>query len=149
MTTPITTRLMGRTMVDTISDTKVVGDVAERSRRAFSKVEFGVLLAQYAFGSQGGAIGTILSGVFIPAGAIVTRIWTVTKTAKSGSGTLTAYSGSNSLGAITGLGVNAVATAPAGTVLAAAEEIKFVISGNTVTAGAVDVYVEYLPGDGA
>jgi len=108
----------------------------------------------YDFSVHGGAIGTIGLSCHIPAHATVVGIRTVELTAIAGTGTIQFKAGTTGLtaalavAAFTGVDVHALSTVD-GIKVAAKSEINFVIAGNTITAGHLDIFVEYLEGNPA
>jgi hypothetical protein len=98
---------------------------------------------------DGGAIGTISFGQQLPAGAIVTNVWTDEQTAVAGATSVTLKAGSTALtGALdmTGdSGVKARSLAVADAVkLTSASELNIAIATAAATAGKVTFYVEWM-----
>jgi hypothetical protein len=103
----------------------------------------------WSFAADGGAVGTYLFGQSLPAGAIVTNVWTDEETAVTGATSITLKAGSTSLtGALdmTGdSGVKARSLAVADAVkLTSASELNIAIATNPATAGKVTFYVEWM-----
>lgn len=103
----------------------------------------------WSFSVDGGAVGTYLFGQSLPAGAIVTNVWTDEETAVTGATSITLKAGSTSLtGALdmTGdSGVKARSLAVADAVkLTSASELNIAIATNPATAGKVTFYVEWM-----
>lgn len=109
--------------------------------------------AQYDFSDHGGAIGTIALGSHIPAHATVVKIVTVEKTAIAGTGTIQFLAGAVALTGALAVsdftGVDFQTLSADGVKVAAKSEINFKIASNTITAGHVDIFIEYLEGNPA
>jgi hypothetical protein len=119
-----------------------------------------IAVATYDFSAQGGGIGAIDSGVSIPAGAIIRKVWIdslVTATSAGDTGTM-AVSVVAANDIVTAIAINDASNPwdlglhdgkPAGTAatmikLAAAATIKFTIAVQAFTAGKFNVFVEYV-----
>jgi hypothetical protein len=106
----------------------------------------------YDFSQDGGAVGTISFGRFIPSGAIINKITSdeITALTSSGSATVTVKAGSTSLTAalafdtgFAGIG-DAALTDTDGLKLSADSELKITIGTAALTAGKLRLYVQYL-----
>ena len=107
-----------------------------------------VVKASYAAASAG-AIGAHLLSVTLPAGAKVSRLWTDTAgLASAGAATIAIAAGATVLMAATayndaGLtGYDAQSLTPVK--LAVASQLKVTVAAFALTAGTIDVYVEYV-----
>jgi hypothetical protein len=106
--------------------------------------------ATYDFSKNGGAVGTIGLGVTLPAGAIVTGLWTDAETALASGGLaeVALEAGSTTLKAaaafddVSYIGVDAQSLTPVK--LSAASELEVVITVAALTAGKLNIFVEYL-----
>lgn len=101
------------------------------------------------FSKDGGAVGSIFFNQSLPAGAIVTNVWTDEETTVTGATAVTLKAGSTALtGALdmTGdSGVKARSLAVADAVkLTSASELNIAIATNAATAGKVTFYVEWM-----
>ena len=115
-----------------------------------------VAIFDYNFADDGGAIGTIASGVSLPANALIEQCWfrVETQLIDAGSGTLavTCEDANNIFSAADFTGNAAgsiVAGAPLGTVatmvddISASCDISYVIAGAALTAGKIRGYCRY------
>ena len=113
-----------------------------------------VARAHYDFSVHGGAISTISLVKTIPAHSTVIGIRTVELTAIAGTGTIQFKAGTTGLtaalnvAAFTGVDVHALSTVD-GIKVAVESDLKFVIASNTITAGHLDIFVQYLEGNPA
>lgn len=116
-----------------------------------------VAIAVYDFDVHGGAVGTIDLLCSIPAHATIVGLRTVERTAVTGADTserIQFKAGATGLTAalpvtdFTGVDLHALSTAD-GIKIAAKSTINFVISIQTITAGKLDIFVEYLEGNPA
>lgn len=102
------------------------------------------------FSKDGGAIGTISFGQSLPAGAIVTNVWTDEETTVTGATSVTLNAGATALtGAVNfttdaGIQSRALAGAAAGIKVSASSELKIAIATAPATAGKVTFYVEWM-----
>lgn len=121
-----------------------LGDVLENLSAAT------VVKATYDFAKMGGTVGTKALGVSLPAGCIVTRMWTDAESSLTSGGLaeVALEAGSTVLKAATAfddasyVGVDAQSLTPAK--LAAASELELVISVAPLTGGKLNIFVEYL-----
>lgn len=111
--------------------------------------------AVWDFSLDGGAVGTILFGRNLPAGAVVTEVYTDELTAVTGATSITLKAGSTALTGATdltadaGIHKRALAGAADGIKLSATSELQIAIATLAATAGRVRFYVKYmLPNDG-
>ena len=104
----------------------------------------------YDFSVDGGAVGTYLFGQSLPAGAIVTNVWTDEVTAFTGATSITLKAGSTALtGALnltasTGVNSQALASSATAIKVSSASELQIAIATNAATAGHVHFYVEWM-----
>lgn len=109
-----------------------------------------VMSATWDFSLDGGAIGTYLFGVQLPANAIVTDCWTEELTAVTGATAVTLKAGSTSLTAAldmtadAGIQKRTLAGSAAGIKVSSASELQIAIATAAATAGKVRFYVEYM-----
>jgi hypothetical protein len=102
------------------------------------------------FSSDGGAVGDILFGVKVPAGAIVTGLCVDKESAVTGATSVVLNAGSTALSGTLNLATIGTTSCPAlagsatAIKIASASELKLVISTTAGTAGKVTFYVEYL-----
>jgi len=131
----------------------LAGPLAEgrTNKREAAVLQFSKQLSActWDYSKDGGAIGTISFGQSLPAGAIVTNVWTDEETAVTGATSITLKAGSTSLtGALdmTGdSGVKARSLAVADAVkLSSASELNIAIATAAATAGKVTFYVEWM-----
>lgn len=131
----------------------LAGPLAEgrTNKREAAVLQFAKQLSAvtYDYSVDGGAIGTISFGQSLPAGAIVTNVWTDEQTAVAGATSITLKAGSTALtGALdmTGdSGVKARSLAVADAVkLTSASELNIAIATAAATAGKVTFYVEWM-----
>lgn len=139
------------------------------TNRRKSKVNLGsnevvpvVVKAAYDFASEGGTIGAItLKGedneaVKIPAGALITRVWKNIRTTLASSGAATlmlgtsgdtdAFIAATAFDNAANVGLDAHSAAVPQKVGAGGDvSLVATIAGADLTAGAFDLYVEYLP----
>ena len=112
-----------------------------------------VVNAQYKFSTHGGAVETIALSCDIPAHATVVKITTVEKTAIAGTGTIQFLAGSTALtGALAVAdftGVDNQTLSADGVKVAVKSTINFKIASTTITAGHLDIFIEYLEGNPA
>ena len=113
-----------------------------------------VLRVEYDFTVHGGAIGTIALSGHIPAHATVVKIVTVERTtAIAGSGTIqfkagtTALTGALAVSDFTGVDFQTLAAD--GVKVAVVSQINFVIASDVITAGKLDIFIEFLEGNPA
>lgn len=120
--------------------------------REASVLEFAkqVAAVTYDFSIDGGAVGTYLFGTQLPAGAIVTNVWTEELTAVTGADAVTFKAGSTALTAAldftgdAGIQSRALAGSAAGIKVSSASELQIAIATNAATAGKVRFYVEFM-----
>lgn len=104
----------------------------------------------YDYSKDGGAVGTYLFGQSLPAGAIVTNVWSDEETAVTGATSVTLKAGSTALtGALdftgdAGIQSRALAGSAAGIKVTSASELQIAIATNAATAGKVTFYVEWM-----
>ena len=102
------------------------------------------------FSQDGGAVGTISFGRYLPADAVVIGILTDEQTAVTGATSITLKAGSTALsGAIdftgdAGVQSRALAGSAAGIKISAASELNIAIATNAATAGKIRFFVRYL-----
>lgn len=111
-----------------------------------------VAKATYSFAVDGGAVGTItpVTNHLVPKNAIITRAWTDARTSMTsgGSATVALACGGVTIKSATAfdnsayVGLDDQVTAPAKT--NAAGYITFTVATAALTAGIVDIYVEYI-----
>lgn len=85
--------------------------------------------------------------LFIPAGTIITAVHVHTHEAKAGAGTITLSIGTDALTAINAAGYLADTAALAAQLIAADSDIKVVVAGAPVTAGAFTMVLETINGN--
>lgn len=116
-----------------------------------------VARAVYDFSVHGGAVGTISLVKNIPAHATIIGIRTVERTALAGTDTservqfkagTTALTAALAVTAFTGVDVHALSTVD-GIKVAVESDLKFVVSIEAITAGKLDIFVQYLEGNPA
>lgn len=131
----------------------MAGPLAEKrtNKREAAVLQFGKQLSAstWDFSVDGGAIGTYLFGQSLPAGAIVTNIWTDEVTAVTGATEITLYAGATALTAaldFTGdSGVKARSLAAGDAIkLSSMSELQIAITTAAATAGKVSFYVEWM-----
>lgn len=133
----------------------LAGSLAEKrtNKREAAVLQFAkqISACTWDFDVDGGAVGTISFGQSLPAGAIVTNIWTDEVTTVTGATDITLKAGSTALsGSInfTGAGdsgVKARSMAVADAVkLTSASEINIEIATAAATAGKVTFYMEWM-----
>lgn len=131
----------------------LAGSLAEKrtNKREAAVLQFAkqISACTWDFAVDGGAVGTISFGQSLPAGAIVTNIWTDEVTTVTGATDITLKAGSTALsGSIdfTGdSGVKARSMAVADAVkLTSASEINIEIATAAATAGKVTFYMEWM-----
>jgi hypothetical protein len=131
----------------------LAGSLAEKrtNKREAAVLQFAkqISACTWDFDVDGGAVGTISFGQSLPAGAIVTNIWTDEVTTVTGATDITLKAGSTALsGSIdfTGSsGVRARSMAVADAVkLTSASEINIEIATAAATAGKVTFYMEWM-----
>lgn len=99
---------------------------------------------------DGGAVGTISFGRLLPAGALVTKVYTDEQTAVTAATSITLKAGSTALTAAldltasSGVQSPALAGSAAGIKIATASELNIAIATTAATAGKVKFYVQYL-----
>lgn len=104
----------------------------------------------YDFSVDGGAVGSYLSNIVLPAGAMVVRVFTDEQTAVTGADAITLNAGATALTAAidftasSGTNSRALASSATAIKLAAASELQIAIATNAATAGKVRFHVEYL-----
>lgn len=121
-------------------------------KREAAVLEFATQAASflYDFSVDGGAVGTYLSNIVLPIGALIVRCYTDEQTAVTGADSITLKAGSTALTAAldltadSGIQSRALAGSAAGIKLAAASELQIAIATNAATAGKVRFHVEYL-----
>lgn len=104
------------------------------------------------FSADGGAVGDISFGAALPAGAIVTNVWSDEETAVTGATSVTLKAGSTALTAAldftgvgdTGIQSRALVGSAAGIKVSASSELKISIATAAATAGKVTFYVEWM-----
>ena len=117
----------------------------------------------YDFGSEGGAVGAITlkgednNAEVIPAGAVITRAWTSARTAMTSGGAAPValgYTGgaanikaATAFNDATFVGVDAHTAAIPAAVGAADVSVLATVATAALTAGAFDVFVEYIPAE--
>ena len=122
------------------------------NKREAAVLQFAAQLSActYDFSVDGGAIGTYLFGQSLPAGAIVTHVWTDELTAVTGATSITLKAGSTSLtGAVnftasTGVNSQALASSATAIKVTAASELQIAIATAAATAGKVSFYVQWM-----
>lgn len=108
------------------------------------------LSAVYDFSVDGGAVGTYLFGISLPANAMVIAVYTDEQTAVAGADSITLKAGSTALtGALdltgsSGTNSQALASSATAIKLAASSELQIAIATNAASAGKVRFHVEYL-----
>lgn len=125
---------------------------AKTNKREAAVLEFSkqVMAATWDFSLDGGAVGTILFGVKLPANAIVTDCWTEELTAVTGADSVTLKAGSTALsGAVdftgdAGIQKRTLAGSAAGIKVSSASELQIAIATNAATAGKIRFFVEYM-----
>lgn len=132
----------------------LAGPLAEgrTNKREAAVLQFAKQLSActYDFSKDGGAVGTYLFGQSLPAGAIVTNVWTDEETAVTGATSITLKAGSTALtGALdltasSGVQSAALAGSAAGIKVTSASELQIAIATNAATAGKVTFYVEWM-----
>lgn len=133
----------------------LAGPLAEgrTNKREAAVLQFAKQLSActYDYSKDGGAVGTYLFGQSLPAGAIVTNVWTDEETAVTGATSITLKAGSTALtGALdfTGVGesgVKARSLASGDAIkLSSASELQIAIATAAATAGKVTFYVEWM-----
>lgn len=114
-----------------------------------------LVICNYDFSVHTGAAGIVKLGCHIPAHATVVQIRTVELTAVAGAGTLTfkanttALTGALAVAAFTGVDIHALTGEPDGIKVAAKSEIRLTIGAGDLSAGHLDIFVEYLEGNPA
>jgi len=112
-----------------------------------------VAKASYKFAIDGGAAGAIVpkSGAIIPVGAIITSAWTDgANLAKTSSATIAIAVGGVTIKSATAVdsadfaGLDAQLAATTLNKTTSTGPITLTVAGGTVTAGTLDVYVEYV-----
>lgn len=109
-----------------------------------------VMSATWDFSADGGAVGSYLFGVSLPAGAIATDVWSEELTAVTGATSITLKADSTALtGAIdftgdAGIQKRTLAGSAAGIKVSSASELQIAIATNPATAGVIRFYVEYM-----
>jgi hypothetical protein len=107
----------------------------------------------YDFSSDAGAVGTISFGRHLPAGAVVTRVFSDEQTAltSAGSATVQLKAGSTNLTdalefdtGFAGVQSQELASSATAIKVAAESELNIAIAGAALTAGKVRFFVEYL-----
>lgn len=102
------------------------------------------------FSEDGGAVGTISFSRLLPAGCIVTRVWTDEQTAVTAATSVTLKAGSTALTAAldltasSGIQSPALAGSAAGIKLTVESDLNIAIATTAATAGKVRFFVEYL-----
>lgn len=122
------------------------------NKREAAVLEFAKQLSvcTWDFSSDGGAVGTYSFGQSLPAGAIVTNVWSDEEAAVAGATSATLRAGSTALtGAINltldaGIQSRALAGSAAGIKLSDSSELNLVLATNPATAGKVSFYVEWM-----
>ena len=131
----------------------LAGSLAEKrtNKREAAVLQFAkqISACTWDFDVDGGAVGTISFGQSLPAGAIVTNIWTDEVTTVTGATDITLKAGSTALSGsldMTGdSGVKARSMAVADAVkLTSASEINIEIATAAATAGKVTFYMEWM-----
>lgn len=132
----------------------LAGPLAEgrTNKREAAVLQFAKQLSActWSFAADGGAIGTYLFGQSLPAGAIVTNVWTDEETTVTGATSITLKAGSTSLTGALDLtassGTNSQALAGSATAikLSSASELNIAIATAAATAGKVTFYVEWM-----
>ena len=131
----------------------VAGSLAEKrtNKREAAVLQFAkqISACTWDFAVDGGAVGSYFFGQSLPAGAIVTNVWTDEVTAVTGATDITLKAGSTALtGSLdfTGdSGVKARSMAVADAVkLSSASEINIAIATDAATAGKVVFYMEWM-----
>lgn len=132
----------------------IAGPLAEGrvGKREAAVLEFATqsMSAVYDFSVDGGAVGTYLFGVSLPANAMVVRVFTDEQTAVTGATDITLKAGSTALtGSIdftasSGTNSQALASSATAIKLSSASELQIAIATNPATAGKVRFHVEYL-----
>lgn len=132
----------------------VAGPLAEgrTNKREAAVLNFAKQLSAvtWDFSKDGGAVGDISFGAALPAGAIVTNVWTDEETAVTGATSVTLKAGSTALtGALdltadAGVQSRALAGSAAGIKVSASSELKISIATAAATAGKVTFYVEWM-----
>ena len=104
----------------------------------------------YDYAADGGAIGSYLSGIKLPANSVVTKVYTDEQTAVAGATSITLNAGATALTAALDLTASAgfqspaLAGAAAGIKLASASELSIAIASAAATAGKVRFAVEFF-----
>jgi len=156
---------------ETITATKDIGEVQNQSRIARYDARHGLYIIEFSVpglmnregqvtdldagtyyikAPQGVATAHVNSwdNLFIPAGTIITKVWTHTHVAVAGvTHTITPYIGSDALTAIYAVGVNDDTAELAANLIAADADVKLVVDTNPVTAGAATIFLEYYIGN--
>ncbi len=111
----------------------------------------------FDFSKDGGALGTLSLGRLLPAGALVTNLFSdeITVLTSAGAATLKLQAGSTDLSdalafdtGFAGSQSQALASSATAIKVSASSELKLVIAGAALTAGKVRFFVEYkLPND--
>ncbi len=122
------------------------------NKREAAVLEFSTQSASflYDFSVDGGAIGSYLSNIILPANAVVLRCYTDEQSAVAGATDITLKAGSTALTASldltgdAGFQSRALAGSVAGIKLAAASELQIAIATAAATAGKVRFHVEYV-----
>lgn len=132
----------------------LAGPLAEgrTNKREAAVLQFAKQLSAvtYDYSKDGGAIGTYLFGQSLPAGAIVTNVWTDEETAVTGATSITLKAGSTALtGALdltasSGVNSQTLAGSATGIKVTSASELQIAIATAAATAGKVTFYVEWM-----
>lgn len=132
----------------------LAGPLAEgrTNKREAAVLQFAKQLSActYDYSKDGGAVGTYLFGQSLPAGAIVTNVWTDEETAVTGATSITLKAGStpltDALNLISSAGTNSQALASSASAIkvTSASELQIAIATNAATAGKVTFYVEWM-----
>ena len=132
----------------------LAGPLAEgrTNKREAAVLQFAKQLSAvtYDYSKDGGAVGTYLFGQSLPAGAIVTNVWSDEETAVTGATSITLKAGSTALTGALDLtassGVNGITLAGSvtGIKLSSASELNIAIATAAATAGKVTFYVEWM-----
>lgn len=132
----------------------VAGPLAEGriNKREAAVLQLGadqIQVCTWDFSLDGGAIGSILFNAQLPAGAVVTGIYTDELTAVLGATSITLKAGSTSLSGVidftgdSGVQSRALAGAVAAIKIAAASELQIAIAGIAATAGKIRFAVRF------
>ena len=85
---------------------------------------------------------------YIPAGTLTKTMWVHTHEAKVGGGTITPAIGADALTAISSVGmIDRTSALVSGDIILTDSDFTVVIAGNTVTAGAFTIFLEYYLGN--